>query len=236
MTAKLMPSTTDELAVLNDMVPLQAQQIAELGCGAAALARSLLKRYPACRVSGVEIDQIQHAKNLAAPQDGLTFILAGAQDVPLPDASTDLVMMLKSLHHVPLPLMSAALAEVARLLRVGGYFYFSEPVYGGPFNELVRIYNDEGKVRAAAQGAVDLAWCSSGCWEQVDERRFSMPIRFRDFAEYEAKHMHPSFADHKLDDAKIAAVRTAFEPHMTSDGATFQRLMHVRLLRRLPTH
>ena len=44
--------------------------------------------------------------------------------------------------------------------------------------------------------------------------------------------MRPTFADHQLDDAKVAQVRTAFEPHMTSQGAHFVRPMHVRLLRR----
>jgi hypothetical protein len=44
--------------------------------------------------------------------------------------------------------------------------------------------------------------------------------------------MRPTFADHQLDDDKVARVRAAFEPHLTPTGAHFVRPMHMRLLRR----
>jgi hypothetical protein len=44
--------------------------------------------------------------------------------------------------------------------------------------------------------------------------------------------MRPTFADHRIDDAQLAAVRAAFTPHLGAGGAHFQRPMHVRLLRR----
>jgi hypothetical protein len=58
-------------------------------------------------------------------------------------------------------------------------------------------------------------------------------VHFRDFADFEQRMMRPTFADHQLDDAKMAAVRAVFEPHCGADGATFTRPMHVRLLRRV---
>lgn len=221
----------DELDLLNRLVPLRAQAVIELGCGAARLARDLLRRHPGCHVTGLEVDQRQHAKNLAEPQPGLVFLEAGAQAVPLPDASFDLALMLKSLHHVPLDLMDAALDEVHRLLRPRGCLYVSEPVYDGPLNEIVRLYNDEGQVRAAAQAALDRA-LSGGRWRAAAEQRFEMPVRFADFDDFERRMMRPTFADHQLDDAKIASVRAAFEPHQGADGAHFTRPMHVRLLQR----
>ena len=222
----------DELDVLADLVPLAGQHIVELGCGAAQLSRALLARHADSRVTGLEIDERQHAKNLAAPQAGLTFIAAGAQAIPFPDAHFDLAMMLKSLHHVPVPLMAQALGEVARVVRPGGHLYVSEPVYGGAFNEVIRVFNDEGVVRAAAQAALDDA-LDTGVWNQVAERRFEMPVRFRDFAEFEQRMMRPTFADHRIDETKLATTRAAFEPHVGSAGARFNRPMHVRLLRRL---
>ena len=60
-----------------------------------------------------------------------------------------------------------------------------------------------------------------------------MPVKFRDFEEFERKLMRPTFADHRIDDAKLASVKAAFEPHCGPGGAYFQRPMHVRLLRRL---
>jgi ubiquinone/menaquinone biosynthesis C-methylase UbiE len=221
----------DEIDLLAELVPLAGQNIIELGCGAAAVARSLLKRNPGNRITGLEVDERQHAKNLAAPQDGLSFVAAGAQAVPFPDASFDLALMLKSLHHVPMPLMAQALGEVARVLRPGGHFYASEPVYAGPFNDLVRLFNDEGVVRAAAQAALDES-LRSGAWEQVADLHFDMPMQFRDFAEFEQRVMRPTFADHRIDDAKLTEVRAAFEPWCGPQGVRFERPMHVRLLRR----
>lgn len=226
-----LPLIDDELAVLAALVPLAGQEIVELGCGAARLARTLLERYPDSRVTGLEVDERQHAKNLAAPQPGLRFVAGGAQAIPFLDASFDLALMLKSLHHVPMPLLAQALRETARVLRHGGHLYVSEPVYAGSLNEIVRLFNDEGVVRAAAQAALDEA-LRGGTWEQVAERRFEMPVEFKDFAEFEQRMMRPTFADHRIDDAKLAQVGTAFAHHCGPAGAKFTRPMRVRLLRR----
>ena len=226
-----MPLIDDELDVLASLVPLSRRDIIELGCGAAKLARALLERHPDSRVTGLEVDERQHAKNIAAPQEGLRFLAGGAEAIPFPAASFDLALMLKSLHHVPVPLMAQALGEVARVLRPGGQLYVSEPVYDGALNQIVRLYNDEGVVRAAAQAALDAA-LRTGAWAQVAERRFEMPVRFRDFADFEQRMMRPTFADHHIDDAKLASARAAFDPHVGPEGASFTRPMHVRLLRR----
>lgn len=225
------PLVADELSVLSDLVPLADQQIIELGCGSARLARQLLERHPGSHVTGLETDARQHAKNLAAPQERLAFMLAGAQNIAAADAAFDLALMLKSLHHVPIPLMPQALAEIRRVLRVGGHLYVSEPVYAGPLNDIIRVFNDEGPVRLAAQRAVDDA-VASPAWAQVAERRFDMPVHFKDFADFERRMMYPTFADHHVDAHISAEVRKRFEPHCTGDGARFTRPMHVRLLQK----
>ena len=176
------PLIADELDELHAIAGLSAQRIIELGCGPAQMARKLVRRFPGCSVAALEIDAVQHRKNLAEPQAGIEFIEAGAQAVPFAEASFDLAIMLKSLHHVPTPLIGQAISEVARVLKPGGLFYVSEPVYG---------------------------------------------------EEFETKQMRPSYADHRLDDAKVAHVRAAFEPFQGPAGATFVRPLHVRVLRRL---
>jgi SAM-dependent methyltransferase len=233
--SKELPRIDNELDVLSDLVPLDKQHIIELGCGSARLLRDLLLTHPTSQGLALEVDERQHAKNLAQPQDRLTFAAGGAQAIAQPDASFDLALMLKSLHHVPMPLMDQALAEVARVLRPGGHLYVSEPVYEGEMNEVVRLFNDEGVVRAAAQRAVDAALNPTqgpALWQAAREVRFMTCVSFRDFADFEQRMMRPTFADHQLDDAKVARVRAAFEPHMTPTGVDFVRPMHVRLLRR----
>ena len=227
-----LPLVVDELDILADLLPLAAREIVELGCGAAQLSRALLARHSDSRVTGLEVDLRQHAKNVAAPQEGLRFVVGGAEAIPFPDASFDLALMLKSLHHVPPALLAQALSEAARVLRLAGHLYVCEPVYDGAFNEVIRLFNDEGDVRAAAQAALDAA-LRCGVWEQVAERRFAMPVRFGDFADFEQRMMRPTYADHRIDAAKLGAVRVAFERHRGPDGAGFTRPMHVRLLRRI---
>jgi len=223
----------DELALLEQLVPLSGMRLVEAGCGAARLARDLVARHPGSEVTGLEVDDRQHAKNLAAPARGLTFVRAGAESIPLPDASCDGALMLKSLHHVPRERMADALAEIRRVLKTGGWLYVSEPVYAGPLNELVRLFNDEREVRAAAQRALDRA-IDEGGWQAAAERRFEMPVHFRDFADFEQRMMRPTFADHRIDDAMLARVRERFAPHQGAKGASFTRPMHARLLRRRP--
>lgn len=222
---------TDELVILGELVPLAALDVIELGCGGARLARDLLRRFPQAHVTGLEVDAIQHAKNLAAPAERLSFIAAGAEAIPLPDGSFDLALMLKSLHHVPMAQMDAALAEAHRVLRPGGHLYVSEPVYGGALNEITRLFNDEREVRAAAQAALDRA-VASGRWMAVAERRFAVPVHYADCADFERRMLDVTFAQRTFDDALRARIRAQFEPHLGPDGAHFRRPMHVRLLRK----
>ena len=227
-----LPPLRDELDLLADWVPLQEQRIVELGCGNARLARALLVRFAGSEVVGLEVDSVQHARNLAAPQDRLLFLAASAEAVPFPRRSFDGALMLKSLHHVPMPAMDAALAEVARVVKPGGWFYVSEPIYGGALNEIVRLYNDEGVVRAAAQAAIDRALSTGRDWAAVREHRFVQPAHFANWDEFARRMLYPSFADHQITPALAARVKAAFEPHVGPDGAQFVRPMHVRLLRR----
>lgn len=226
------PPVTDELDLLHTLVNLdQPRKIVELGCGAAELARKLLARFPDCEVTGLEVDERQHAKNLLQPLPGLHFMQAGAQAIPFPVGAFDLALMLKSLHHVPLALMDQALSEVRRVLKPGGLLYVSEPVFAGALNEVMRLFHDEELVRAAALRAVQQA-VASGDWEQLSESRFHVPVVYRDFAEFEARMMGVTFVNHQLDAATLQQVRERFMPHMTADGANFLRPMRVNLLRR----
>ena len=192
----------------------------------------MLARCPACEVTGLEVDERQHAKNLLNPEQRLHFIQAGAQAIPFEAERFDVALMLKSLHHVPLDQLSQALAEVHRVLRPKGLLYVSEPVFAGALNEVMRLFHDEERVRAAALRAVQDAVSSGGAWEQVSETFFDMPVHYRDFAEFEQRMLSVTFVNHRLDPTTLKEVRARFEPHKTDDGANFVRPMRVNLLRK----
>jgi len=221
----------DELELIASVVDLHDRDILELGCGKAQLARSLLEAWPGNRFVGLEVDERQHALNLAAPCPGLSFVHAGAEAIPFEDARFDLVLMLKSLHHVPMPLIDRALGEAARVLRPGGMLYVSEPVFAGALNEVIRLFNDEQTVRAAAQDALRRAQASAH-WEAAGEVWFETLVQFRDFDQFRQRMIEVSFADRLVDEATMAEVRRRFAAHMTPEGARFVRPMHVTLLRR----
>lgn len=232
MTTSATPLVEDELSLLESLVPLDGARLIEAGCGAARLARDLLQRHTGAECVGLEVDERQLAKNIAEASPRLHFVRAGAQAIPFGDASFDGALMLKSLHHVPMDAMDRALDEMARVLRPGGWLYVSEPVYEGTLNELIRLFNDERVVRAAAQQALDRA-VARGRWVETAQRHFEMPVHFENFAQFEQRMMRPTFAEHHIDDALLAQVRAKYEPHQRADGARFTRPQHARLLRRV---
>lgn len=223
---------TDELALLNRLLPLQQQRIIELGCGAAYLSRKLLAAYPGCSVTGLEVDQAQHAKNLAAPPTpGLDFIAAGAQAIPFDNDSFDLALMLKSLHHVPLDALDEALAETRRVLKPGAHLYVSEPVYAGALNEIVRLFNDEQAVRRAAYQALQRAIAGGG-WRPVLEHHFVMPVRYADFDDFERRMTGVTYADRRFSPDMRERVRERFDALQPPPGEAFTRPMRVNLLQK----
>jgi SAM-dependent methyltransferase len=228
------PLVTDELELLQRLVPLQGASIVELGCGAARLARSLIQAYPDARYVGYEVDSIQLAKNLADAPPRMQFRHGGAEATQEPSGSCDLILMLKSLHHVDLAGMDRAFAEMARVLRPGGHLYISEPVYEGALNEVIKLFNDEGTVRAQAQLAIDRALAAQpSLWTETAVERFDMPVHFRDFASFERRMLYPTFKDLGIRPDMLDGIRQAFQPHCGPDGAHFVRPMLVRLLQRI---
>jgi SAM-dependent methyltransferase len=221
----------DELALLGSLAPLAGARVAELGCGSGGFARKLLAA-GAARVDAFEVDRIQHERCRAAPAvPGLAFHFGGAEDIALADASRDLVVMMKSLHHVPLEALDRALGEIRRVLVPGGLLYVSEPVYDGEFNDIVKLFHDEGAVRAAAQSALRRG-LAAGAFELAAGREFMAPLAFRDYDDFVERIVRATHSEHVLTEALAATVRTRFEAHLGPAGAQFIRPMRVHLLRK----
>lgn len=225
--------TCDEREVYESLLPLKGARVLELGCGKAEKTLAIARSNAVASISAMEVDEIQHARNLALVDlpGNIKFFRGSAEDIPAPDASFDIVMMFKSLHHVPLESMSKALAEIRRVLRPGGLAYLSEPVFAGEFNEIMRLFNDEQTVRAAAFAAVEQA-VRDGVFELVCQKFFNTPGHFDSFAQFDERMLQVTHTRLDLSPALYATVRERFMQHMTPQGADFRNPIRVDLLRK----
>jgi SAM-dependent methyltransferase len=230
------PSQTEvrnEVQMMLELLPLDGARVIELGCGRAEKTRTLVASGRVREILALEVDEIQHACNLQIADLPLVrFVKAGAEAIPADDASCDLAIMLKSLHHVPVALMGQALAEVARVLRPGGHAWISEPVYAGDFTALVSLFHDEKDVREAAFAAVRAAVASGAL---VLERQcfFLTRSHFANFGEFEARLINATHTEHRLSPELFARVRARYAELAAADGsATFFNPQRVDLLRK----
>ena len=218
----------NEGEILDQLLQLQGATVLELGCGKAEKTRIVAQR--AASVLALEVDQKQLAKNLLVTDlPNVRFAHGGAEEIPAPDANFDIVLMFKSLHHVPVELMDRAFSEIRRVLKPGGTAYISEPVYAGEFNEVLKLFHDERAVREAAFAAEKRA-VASGQLELAGQEFFLQPMHFADFAQFEEQVLKVTHTEHRLSDETYEKVRTRFNGYMTADGADFRMPIRVDLL------
>lgn len=220
----------DELEFLAGLVPVAGTRVLDVGCGDGAFARRLLIDGCARQVTALEGDPARHAANLRSrPVASLVFLNGEPHEIPLPSHTIDLAVMLRSLHHFPVQFLDAALREVRRVLVEQGYLYVSEPLYAGEFNEVVRLFHDEGMERAGAYAAMQRA-CGSGGWDCLEEQVLDAQLAFRDFDQFMDRMVHHSGLT--IAPEILPAVRERFERSMTPAGALFIRHLRIHLLRK----
>jgi len=226
-----LPQSSD-MELIGRMLPLDGSRMLELGCGAALTTRLIAEGLQVAGIVAAEVDEIQHAKNLAIDDlHNVEFKLAGMQAIPEPDASFDAVVMLKSLHHVSVDRMAQGFAEIHRVLKAGGLVYISEPVYAGELNEILRLFHDERQVRQAAFNAIQET-VDSGRFELVEEIHFLSESRFQGFAEFEHRILGATHSEFQIDASLHAEIKRRFDSYLDTDGiAVFMNPMRVDLLR-----
>ncbi|MBS1140869.1 MAG: hypothetical protein H6R13_2322 [Proteobacteria bacterium] len=222
----------NEVKLMLAELPFDGARVLELGCGKADKTRTLAETGRVKEIVALEVDTIQHACNLQVTNlPNVQFRQGGAEAIPAEDGSFDIVMMFKSLHHVPVDQMDQALSEIARVLKPGGVAWISEPVFAGDLNDIMRLFHDEKVVREAAFAAV----CKS-----VDDGRFTLEkqlffntrSQFDSFEQFEARMIRVTHSNHQLSPALYQQVKEKFTPYLTSEGATFQNPQRVDVLRK----
>lgn len=221
-----------EPEIYNRLLSLDGKHILELGCGSAEITRNIATSGIDRKITALEVDEIAHEKNLQITDlPNVTFGLSGAQDIPLEDDSVDVVFMFKSLHHVPMELMETSMHEIRRVLKPGGLLYISEPVFAGEFNEILRLFHDEQKVREAAFNTIKTA-VDEGLFSLVEETFFNSPMKFENFVEFENNTIKATHSNHSLDEELYKLVKQRFEQHIGDDGAHFLMPIRVDLLQK----
>lgn len=224
--------TCAESEIYESLLALDGATVLELGCGKADHTRRIALAHPTATIIATEVDGVQHAMNLAADvPSNMRFADFGAESIPLPSASVDVVLMFKSLHHVPLARLDDALRAIAGVLKPGGHAYISEPIFAGSLNEMIRIFNDEQAVRQAAFDALCRA-VDRGQFELASEVFFLVPVKFRDFAEFAARHFEVTHSERHVTVAQRASVERLFDSHLGVDGVNLSQPMRVDLLRK----
>jgi ubiquinone/menaquinone biosynthesis C-methylase UbiE len=163
----------------------------DLGCGEGANTRSVARL--GAKMTGVDIAQtfIERAVEEERREPlGISYLVASAQALPFADEAFDFVTAFMSL--MDIPDYEAALREVQRALRPGGFFQFSilHPCFFTAARELIR--DERGVVAAVANARyfegeqVVEAWTfgSAPPAEAAQWPLFAVPYFHRTLSEY----------------------------------------------------
>jgi SAM-dependent methyltransferase len=224
------PST--DLAVLHRLAQPAGKDVVDIGCGGGALVRELAAA--GARATGVEISPEQLAPALAADPDGAGRYLVGrAEQLPLPDASMDVAIFMRALHHVPPAELMPALGEARRVLRPEGVVYVAEPLAEGDYFALTTLVEDELEVRAAAQRALKDAGRAG--LEPSCTVEYAIAVRLADVAAYRRRTVSVDPERAAVFDARREEIAAAFDHLGAPDpqgGRVFVQPMRADLLRR----
>ena len=224
--------TCTQREIYEPLLPLAGAEILELGCGNGETSRAIATADPTASVTALEVDAVQHEANLAGPQlPNLRFDLGGAERIPAGDESFDIVLMIKSLHHVAVDDLERAMQEVRRVLRPGGIVYIAEPVFSGALNEITRIFHDEEQQRLAAFAAIKNS-VVKGRMTLIAEKFFFTNVRVENFAAFEQRFIKVTHSDLRLSKAQMEQVQKKFGQHMTPQGAVFKTPLRADVLQK----
>lgn len=195
-------------AAIAQQIELPGRRVLDIGCGDGTLVGWLARQ--GAQAFGADPGPAALAAARRNVPDG-RFVAAGAERLPFADGCFDAVVCVNALHHVPVALQGAALAEAARVAKRGGLVIVIEPLAQGPNFQLVQPIDDETGVRDAAYGAIKAA--ARTVLRQVREDVYDSPARYPDFAAFERRMM-------TVDPSR----RPAFERLRTDLAARFARL------------
>lgn len=105
--------------------PRPGQRYLEVGCGNGAAPCRVARTY-ALDVTGVDVDpaQVRAAERRCPGEASVRFVTVDGTQLPFSDWDFDIVATHRVTHHIPN--WEAAVAEMIRVLKPGGYFVYSD--------------------------------------------------------------------------------------------------------------
>ena len=205
-----------DVAAVAALTSVAGLTVVDVGCGAGKASRELAAI--GARVIGVEPDPIQAATNREAePAPDVAFVEARAERLPVASGSADGVFFFRSLHHVPVETMEAALAEAARALKAEtGFLCVVEPGMDGTHFPVMRPFHDETRVRDAAQAALERR--ARRLFRQSALFRYVQYPRYANFEALVARVMGQTFNEIRRERVETDEVRALFETGRTDRG------------------
>lgn len=222
----------DELVPLLQALALDGADVLDLGCGIGSLARRIARESGAASVTAIDVDAAQIERAIKKG-GGVNYLTGTAEALPLADASLDAIVMMKSLHHVPIPEMDAAFGEMTRVLRPHGQIYICEPAYEGPFNDILRLFHDEGTVRAAALEAIRQATVKQ--FEITQKLDYLRVMSYQNLDDFRGKMMNLPWLENRITPEIEKQVAAAWQDRAAADGsAALSSRMLVFVLQKSP--
>lgn len=225
--------TTSDIAVLERLVEVPGTLSVDVGCGDGWLARALAR--DGSRVTALEIsgDLLTAARAAGEEQAGIDYAIGRAEALPLGDGTQDLVVFMRSLHHVPIDAMPTALDEARRVLRDGGVVYLSEPLPEGDWFELQSLIEIETETRAAALATIE--GCDAHGLRRVHTERYRTETHLESAEAFRARMLAVNPAREALLDDRRQALERAFAtlgtPAPGGAGRVFTHVHRADLLR-----
>jgi ubiquinone/menaquinone biosynthesis C-methylase UbiE len=220
-----------DIAAVGRLLSVNGLTVVDIGCGPGKVSRELCAL--GATVSGVEPDPIQAGKNRdAPPTTGLTFIEARAENLPIEPGSVDGVFFFRSLHHVPVEHMDAALAQAARILKPEtGFLCVAEPGMTGTHFRVMRPFHDETRVRTEAQAA--LGRTARRLFHSEEVFQYVQFPSYPNFEAMVARVTGLTFNNIQRERVETDEVRDLFETGRSEDGNyVFEQPMLLNLYRR----
>ena len=206
-----------DVTAIERIVEVRGLKLLDVGCGAAAASRDLASL--GATVDGIEPDPIQAAKNReAAPFAGVVLHEGRAEQLPFAAQSVDGVLFFRSLHHVPLLEMDAALREATRVLKPHtGFLCVVEPGMTGSHFQVMKPFHDETGVRIAAQAALSRL-AGEQRFREHSRYRFVQHPRHASFEAMVTRVTGHTFNSISRESVETDEVRSLFEAGLTEQG------------------